>query len=119
MSTDVFRFSDSYEDVFVEDGHYLYACNEPFDRAYMLACNEYHTDDTQGNPIEWCFVRYDTSGADVEYLRSLQHAPADVARAVIVIETRRMLAFEDMPDDEKESYLDFTRERLAYEATQL
>ena len=119
MMKDVFRFSDGYEDVFMEDGHYLYTCNEPFDYAHMRACNEYHADAADADPMKWTFTRYDTSGADLAYLRSLQHAPASIARAIILVETRRALSFEDMDDDERDAYMEYTRERLADEIAAL
>lgn len=116
----VFRFSDGFEDVFVEDNHYLYACNEPFDYAHMRACNEYHADKTDADPMKWTLTRYDTSGADLAYLRTLQHAPADVARAVIMGETLRALSFcTDMDADEREAYIEHTLDRLNDETASL
>ncbi len=80
---DFFRYSDGYEDVFIEGKRYLYACAEPFGRPYLLACNEYAVLDNGAA------LRFDTVGADAEYLAALDPAPADVAEAVIALESRR------------------------------
>ena len=110
---DPLRFSGNYEDVFIEDGHYLYVCREAGAYGHGYACNEYHKHGAaDGDPLTWLFVRYDTAETSVNYLRGLKHAPADVARAVIILETNRRLEFSDMDEDEKEAYSEYTRERL-------
>ena len=73
-----FRFSDGYEDVFCEDNHYLYVCAEPFNWAYMLACNPY---EKVTDRDEW--LRHDTDGADTEYLQTLKPAPEEIAKEII------------------------------------
>lgn len=78
---DFFRFSDQYEDVFYEDGRYLYACAEPFNRAYYLAVREYSIL-SNGE-----LIRFDCSGADVNYLESLEPAPVEIAKRIIDNET--------------------------------
>ena len=103
-TVDFFRFCDHYEDVFIEDDHYLYACAEPFGWAHMLVCNEYNDLEDSG------WMRGDTSGADAEYLMTLEPAPVEIALEVIRIETRRELhywleAHEMHVDDEEFEYL--------------
>lgn len=98
-----FRFSGGYEEVFKEDNGYLYVCAEPWNWAHFLACNHYQP--ISGKDGE--YMREDTSGADIEYLQSLTPAPVEIAREIIAIETRRMLQYEDMSDDEKEAYLEY------------
>lgn len=117
------RFSDGYEDVYIEDGHFLYVCEDPGAWGRGFACNEYFVPglDARGahdiNALElW---RGDTCEASADYLRTLDHAPLDVARAVIMCETRRALGFEDMGDDEKAAYLEYTRNRLEDEIAAL
>lgn len=78
---DFFRFSDQYEYVFCEDGRYLYACAEPFNRAYYLAVREYSIL-SNGE-----LIRFDCSGADVNYLESLKPAPVEIAKRIIDNET--------------------------------
>lgn len=118
---DFFRFTDNTEDVFLEgENRYLYVCAEPFDRAYMLASNEYRRlcglEPGDANPQTWNFVRYDTAGASVEYLQTLTPAPVDVARAVIMCETRRALQFEDMTQTERAAYLETKSDALEFDA---
>ena len=79
-TVDFFRFTDRYEDVFVEDGRYLYACAEPYNNAYMLACNEY-------TPMGDQWLRGDTCSADAGYLAGLEPAPPETAASIIKAET--------------------------------
>lgn len=84
-----FRFNDGYEDVFIEDGHFLYACAEPFGWAHMMACNVYK----KAKLGIW--LRYDTVGADTLYLDSLERADEETALEIIALErrnTERVLA---------------------------
>lgn len=84
-SVDFFRFSDRYEDVFLEDNHYLYACAEPYNQAYYLTVCEYHKlpDNT--------WLKYDYSSADAAYLSALKPAPYEDTIAILTIETREQL----------------------------
>lgn len=54
-----FRFCDKYEDVFIEDDHYLYASAEPFNWAYMLACCPYYK-------VDGGFMPGEFAGADTD-----------------------------------------------------
>ena len=80
---DGFRFSDQYEDVFIEDDHYLYACAEPFNWAHYLTVNSYRKLDNGS------FLREDTAGADTQYLDTLIKAPVDIAEQIIRMEDAR------------------------------
>ena len=73
---DFFRF-DGYEDVFIEDGHYLYACAEPYGWAYLVTVVDY---DKKG-------IRGETAGADTKYLERLPMADRDDALTIIEKET--------------------------------
>lgn len=78
---DFFRFNDGYEDVFVEDDGYLYACADPFGWAHMLCCREVRTAvDLFGNE---CIYPQAINGADWQYLETLEPAPDDIARRII------------------------------------
>ena len=77
---DFYRYHDKTEDVFLEDGHLLYASAEPFEWAHRLACVTYYQDSSGA------LTRGETVGADVGYLDSLEPAPDDVARKVIETE---------------------------------
>lgn len=79
-----FRFNERYEDVFIEDDHFLYACAEPFGWHYLMACNVYRD---CGNGIDW--IREDTVGADTVYLDGLERADEETALAIIAMERRR------------------------------
>lgn len=78
-----FRFSDKYEDVFIEDNHYLYACAEPNGWAYMFCCNVYRITDAGE------LIREDGASADAAYLEKLTPAPPDIAARIIKAETLR------------------------------
>lgn len=84
-----FRFMGSYCDVFIEDGHYLYAEAEPMGWAHMLACNEYHI--IHGD--DW--IRYDTASTDAAYLLNLEKAPEEVARNIIATEYLRSFVYAE------------------------
>lgn len=88
-----FRFSDNYEDVFVEDDHYLYVCAEPFNWHYMLAANEYH------ESKDHALIRHDGCGASLEYIRSLTPAKEHIARRIIECETKRIARIEKFLED--------------------
>lgn len=76
---DFFRYSGKYEDVFVEDDHYLYACAEPYSWAYMLCVNEYHLNNGE-------LIRHDCSGAGVNYLQTLKPAAHAIAERILSYE---------------------------------
>lgn len=82
-----FRFNDQYCDVFEEEpGLYLYAVAEAWDgRGDFLTCKEYAPAANGG----WIVSSY--SGADAEYLASLEPAPENIARAIIASEERYTL----------------------------
>lgn len=81
-----FRFNDQYCDVFEEEpGHYLYVECEPWNWAHLLTCKEYAPAADGG----WIVSSYD--GADVEYLKTLEPAPVDIAEKIIASEERYTL----------------------------
>ncbi len=118
------RFSGSYEDVFVEDEHFLYACTEPGAYGYGYACNEYRVPGRAASSLlamknrdagSWGWIRGDACETSGDYLRTLRHAPLDIARTVIMCETRRALEFEDMDEEERAAYMEYTADRLEME----
>ena len=90
--------------------------------------NEYHARDGRDaaavcegvdDPDGVAWTRWDMCDADEKYLSGLEHAPADVARAIIVCETRRALMFEDMDEDERAAYMEYVLDRLEHDAEKL
>ena len=77
---DFFRFNNGYEDVFIEDDHYLYASAEPFGWAYLMACVPYKLISGKG------FIRGDPVGRDAAYLNSLEWVDYTTASAIVGIE---------------------------------
>lgn len=94
---ELFRFSDHYEDVFMEDGNYLYACAEAFDYDGSYTVREYHKLDNG------YWLKYDHAGADYAYLTKLDHAPYDAAKDVMTMETQDYIAYS-IPYDEDNEY---------------
>ena len=94
-SVDFFRYEHGYEDVFVEDGQYLYVCAEPFDWCYLFACTPY--DVTEDGSL----IRYDSSGADIAYLKTLVPAPDKIAKRIIKNDNERALRIieGEVPDE--------------------
>lgn len=88
-----FRFSDKYEDVFIEDNHYLYACAEPNGWTYMFYCNVYRITDAGE------LIREDGASADAAYLKKLTPAPPDIAAQIIKAETRRYCRYCIEPNE--------------------
>lgn len=106
-----FRYSDQYEDVFHDfDNVYVHACAEYGNYTGFLLCREYRD---LGNG---CYLPCEHFEADTAYLETLTPAPAEIARDIIVIETRETISHNpDLDDDEKAAYIEFTRGRLEYE----
>lgn len=77
---DFYRYHDKTEDVFLEDGHLLYASAEPFGWAHHLACVTYYQDSNGA------LTRGETVGADVGYLDCLEPAPEATVFKVIEAE---------------------------------
>lgn len=98
LPKNTFRFSDNYEDVFVEDDHYIYACAEPFGWPYLLAANEYH------EASDHALIRHDGCGASLEYLQMLTPAKEHIAKRIIACENKRtreiekFLAYTETPN---------------------
>lgn len=83
-SCDVFRFG-GYEDVFLVDHEegkrYLYVCAEPHNFPHLFAGREYE---------EWEGLVYPAfnshSSYGVPYLKTLEHAPANIASFIVGLE---------------------------------
>ena len=96
-----FRFNEGYNDVFVEDDHFLYAEGELyFNRApHNYTVKEYRPaglDDLDAavfNPGAYNtgFVVSAYSGADEKYLETLEPAPIETAKQIIASEERYTL----------------------------
>jgi len=91
-----FRFDDQYCDVFIEDGHYLYAEADPFQWFHFLTVNEWHATRNLHGETEW--IRHDAAGADTAYLETLEPAPVDVAQFIIKREYARSLYYSTRGD---------------------
>jgi hypothetical protein len=123
-SINFFRFSDHYEDVFKECGHYLYACAEPNGWAYMVGVNEYAITDSDE------LIRYDGASADVEYLRNLEPAIPEIAARIIKNETRRYVQYcinqngydietEEDAEDARAAYIEYKTAEIENTAKKL
>lgn len=92
---DFFRFSDKYEDVFIEDNHYLYAIAEPYNWPYMMTVREYRKlDDKTYLSCEW-------SGADTEYLQTLEQASLEISHDILKIESQYV--YKELYEEEDSS----------------
>lgn len=89
---------DEYQDVFIEDGHFLYVECTPWNQAYLLACREYRV------LPDGTFLVGSWSGADCEYLRSLNTAPHEVAGKIIEHEFETALLIQQMSEAVEELY---------------
>lgn len=96
----LFRFG-GYEDVFIEDGHLLYAQAEPFlggplrDRAGLYSCHTYSRVAGWG---EW-------TGTSSGYLQTLKHADPEEAARIVKLNTH-FQAYRCLPTEEREAYLE-------------
>ena len=113
---DFFRFNDRYEDVFVEDNHFLYhflyAVAEYGNYNGFLLCNVYRR---VGND----YIREDTTYADAAYLEGLEPAFFDNAREIIEAETRRTAYYAIEDDDEREAYIEYATAELERDAREI
>lgn len=126
---DFFRFSDKYEDVFIEGDHLLYTCAEPHGWAYVLGVCEYkgvisccelfdpQKPETVENVREWIISDY--AGADVEYLQKLTPAPPAVAAAVIKAETAKTAAHSIDDADDRAAYVEYKSAEIDHAAEKL
>lgn len=96
---ELFRFTDHYEDVFIDGENYLYACAEAFDYNGSYTVCEYEKLDND------YWLTYDHAGASYAYLMSLDHAPYDVAKDVMIMEKKLAIEYE-VPKEEQEHYDD-------------
>lgn len=125
---DFFRYSDKWEDVFVErndDGTvvYLYVCAEPHNWAYMLSAREYRPlIGYYGERTGWLPCEHTSASAN--YLQTLEPAPDEIARELIWLETRDRIQWENetkglTPDDDDymdpDEWADYLTETMTFE----
>lgn len=94
---ELFRFTDHYEDVFIDGENYLYACAESFDYNGSYTIREYEKLDND------YWLKYDHEGASYAYLKKLEHAPYDIVKDVMTMETRDYVRYS-IPEDEENEY---------------
>lgn len=86
-------------DVYCEDGNYLYVENEPFDYSGMYICRDYQQGRNADNTF--FYMRGDYAGADNEYIMTLEKAPWNIARDIIMSELNNMIRhYNDVEDYE-------------------
>lgn len=73
-------------DVYIEDNGYLYVEDQAFDYHGNYNVNPYEiSEQANGESI---LIRYDTCGADNDYICTLEQAPFDIAKRIILNELR-------------------------------
>lgn len=87
-------------DVFIEDGHYLYVENQPFDYNGNYICCDYQQGRNADNTM--FYMKGEHSGASNDYIMSLRKAPWKVARDVIEKELKDMERIEAELDNDRD-----------------
>lgn len=84
-------------DVFIEDGEYLYVENRAFDYSGRYACRDYQQGRNADNTF--FYMRGEYSGADNDYIMTLEKAPWNIARDIIMRELDSMIRYYNEIED--------------------
>lgn len=99
-------------DVFIEDGNYLYVENKPFGYSGRYLCHDYQQGRNADNTF--FYMRGEYSGADNEYIMTLEKAPWNIARDVIMCELNNMIRnYGSIEDYEAVSIIEYAIDWLS------
>lgn len=90
-------------DVFIEDGNYLYVENQAFDYSGRYACRDYQQGRNADNTF--FYMRGEYSGADNDYIMTLEKAPWNIARDIIMRELDSMIRHYNEIEDNEAVYI--------------
>lgn len=106
---DFFRFNDKYDDVFINDGDYLYVQAEPFLWGYLLTSRPYITVSNDSGLSHACtlsdgttLLPCETECISVEKSLKLEPAPIDIAKEIIAMEWVAESNYQDESLNEEE-----------------
>lgn len=84
-------------DVFIEDDEYLYVENRAFDYSGRYACRPYQQGRNADNTF--FYMRGEYFGADNDYIMTLEKAPWNIARDIIMRELDSMICYYNEIED--------------------
>ena len=104
-------------DVFIENGHYLYVEDDAFDFNGNYVCREYQQGRNEDNTF--FYFPGEPMAADNAYVMSLEKAPWNIARDVILRELEIMKKdYSEIEDDEAVEIIENVKDSLMEYATE-